>query len=171
MGFRRFVTLLLAVCLLAGALPAANAQDAPLDAVIADTAAYLRSAVPQPQIASIGGEWAVLGLCRSHADVPQAWYDTYLENAASQLAASDGVLTRNKYSEYSRLVLALTALGSDPADFGGFDVLRNLADLADIKKQGVNGPIFALLALDCGNYPAQYDAQAGLPATRRSLVD
>ena len=171
MKFRRFNALILTVCMMISMIPAVHAQDASLDGIIADTAAYLQRAVPEPQIASIGGEWAVIGLRRSRADVPEAWYATYIENASRRLEETGGVLTRNKYSEYSRLVLALTALGVDPTDFGGHDILSNLADLSDIKKQGVNGPIFALLALDCGNFPARYDAQAKTPATRRALVD
>ena len=65
MKFRRFNALILTVCMMISMIPAVHAQDASLDGIIADTAAYLQRAVPEPQIASIGGEWAVIGLRRS----------------------------------------------------------------------------------------------------------
>ncbi len=49
----------------------AAAADRNLPAVIQDTAEYVYTTVRDPQVGSIGGEWAVLGLARSGYDVPE----------------------------------------------------------------------------------------------------
>ena len=48
----------------------AAAADRTLPAVIQDTAEYVYTTVRDPQVGSIGGEWAVLALARSGYDVP-----------------------------------------------------------------------------------------------------
>ena len=58
------------------AVPAFGAVDtATLDAAIKDTAAYMYKTVSNPQVGSIGGEWAVLGLARSGYNVPEEYYE------------------------------------------------------------------------------------------------
>ena len=48
--------------------------------VLEDTAQYLYKTVMNPQVGSIGGEWAVLGLARSGNDVPEEYYQNYYKN-------------------------------------------------------------------------------------------
>ncbi len=140
---KRILPLLLALVLLC-AVPA-SAATAGGDALPA-------AATPAPQFGSIGGEWAVLGLARSGADVPASVWDAYRTDLSAYLTAHDGVLHAKKYTDYSRVVLALTALGEDPADFGGWDLLAPLSDVDKVCWQGINGPIWALIALDAGSY-------------------
>ena len=85
-------------------------QDA-LEEAINDTAAYIYDTVSNPQVGSIGGEWAVLGLARSGYDVPEEYYQHYYSTVEKYVKACDGVLHEKKYTEYSRLVVALTAIG------------------------------------------------------------
>lgn len=59
----------------------------------------------------------------------------------------NGVLHEVKYTEYSRVVLALSAIGKDPCDVAGFDLLAPLEDLEKVVRQGPNGAAYALLAL------------------------
>ena len=112
----------------------------------------MMAAVPAPQVGSIGGEWAVLGLARSNAPLPQSYWDTYYAAVEQAVKACGGVLHGKKYTEYSRLVLTLTAIGADPADVAGYNLLTPLADFDKVVWQGVNGPIWALIALDSGSY-------------------
>lgn len=116
------------------------------------TAQYVQTTVTDPQVASVGGEWAVIGLARSGLAVPQSWYDTYYNNLTAFTAQQQGVLSTRKYTEYSRVVLALTALGKDPRTVAGYDLLAPLEDVEATVRQGVNGAIYALIALDSGNY-------------------
>ena len=50
---------------------------------------------------------------------------------------------------------------------GGYNLLAGLSDLEFVKYQGNNGPIWALLALDSGNYPVP----SGGTTTRQALID
>lgn len=50
---------------------------------------------------------------------------------------------------------------------GKGDLLQGLSDLEFVKYQGNNGPIWALLALDSGNYPVP----TGGTVTRQALID
>ena len=148
--FRRITALLLTTLLaFTMMLPvsAATANDA-----LSDTAKWLQKNVTNPVVASIGGEWAVIGLSRSEVDVPQKWYDTYYNNLVDYVKACGGVLHKRKYTEYSRVVLALTAMGKDPTNVAGYDLTVPLNNYDKTVWQGVNGPIWALIALDSGNY-------------------
>ena len=69
------------------------------------------------------------------------------------------------FSEYSRTVLVLTALGKDPRNIGGYDLLIPLADFDKVCVQGLNGPIWALIALNSGAYELPANPEAATPAT------
>lgn len=105
-----------------------------------------------PTVGSIGGEWMVIGLARSGRDVPEAYYDHALAYVQENLD-ENGRLHRAKSTDNSRLILALTAIGRDASDAEGYDLLSGLADLDYVCRQGINGPIWALIAFDSGNYP------------------
>ncbi|MBQ7566789.1 MAG: S-layer homology domain-containing protein [Oscillospiraceae bacterium] len=149
---KRVLSALLIAVLLATAVCAAHA----------DTAAYVLKTVQTPQVGSIGGEWAVIGLARSETAVPQSWYDGYLQRLTAHVQQCGGVLDARKYTEYSRVILALTALGKDAASFAGYDLTLPLSDFDATMKQGLNGAIWALIAIDSGGYPC---------AVRQKYVD
>lgn len=132
---------------------------------------YLVKAISNPSISDVGGEWGILGLARSGAVTPENHYERYYENVVSELKARDGNLTRVKYSEYSRLILALTAIGRDVRDVGGYNLLEKLADYNSVIKQGINGPIFALLALDCNDYEIPQLPGITVQTTRELLIN
>lgn len=135
------------------------------------TAGYLQAQIAAPGTGSVGGDWLIFGLARSGVKVPQKYFDTYYENVEAAVREKNGVLSDRKYTEYSRTVLALTAIGKNPADVAGFDLLKPLADFEQVTKQGINGTIFALLALDSGNYEMPEDPDAAVQATRQMYVD
>lgn len=149
----RAVSLLTLFALVLGLyVPASAAGITQSKAALEVSAAYMLSAVPAPVVGSIGGEWAVLGLARSGCEVPQEYWNSYYQQVEQTVTDCGGVLHARKYTEYSRLVLALTAIGADPTDVAGYDLTAPLADFEKVIWQGVNGPIYALLALDCGGY-------------------
>ena len=69
----------------------------------------------------------MFGLARSGVKVPANYYETYYKNVTAAVTEAGGRLSETKYTEYSRLVLALTAIGRDPRDVGGYDLLVPLA--------------------------------------------
>lgn len=131
----------------------ASVSDTALEKEIDTASAYLLQTVPQPEVGSVGGEWCVLGLARASRGT-ESYFDAYRAAARRTLRETGGVLHRVKYTEYARMVLALTALGEDPADFAGFNVLAPLSDTKKVLFQGTSGAVWALLALDSNAYAA-----------------
>ena len=149
---------------------AAVSKDTLADA-ITDTAAYLYKTVKSPQVGSIGGEWAVLGLARSGYDVPEQYYQDYYATVEEYVKACNGMLHEKKYTEYSRLIVALSSIGKDARDVAGYDLTKALGDYDKTIWQGLNGPIWALIALDSRNYPMPENPQAKTQATRQMYID
>ncbi|MGN1230930.1 MAG: prenyltransferase/squalene oxidase repeat-containing protein [Anaerotignum sp.] len=163
-----FLALLLAVSV---SVPAFAADKTELQKAIEISGAYLQKTVANPQISSIGGEWTVIGLARSAIDVPQDYFTQYYQTAAETTAQKQGVLHARKYTEYSRVVLALTAIGADPSDVGRYDLLQPLADFEKVTGQGINGAAWALLALDSGGYEIPIVPDVKIQATRQMYVE
>ena len=138
---------------------------------IDQTGKFLHSSVADPTFGSVGGEWLIMGLARSGLEISDEYYEIYFQNLCAYTAQQGGVLHAKKYTEYSRVILAVTAIGRDPADVGGFNMLQPLADFEQTVFQGINGPIFALLALDCGNYEIPENTVGSTQATRYLYVD
>ncbi|GHU89162.1 hypothetical protein FACS1894202_06750 [Clostridia bacterium] len=128
------------------------AEAKPLDGAASDTAAYILKNVKVPGVGSVGGEWAVIGLARSGYRVPGVYYSTYYKNVETYLKERKGVLHERKHTEYSRVIIALTAIGRDPRSVAGYDLTAALGDFDKTIAQGVNGAVWALIALDSGGY-------------------
>ena len=146
-------------------------QKAVLADTIDQTGEFLHSSVADPTFGSVGGEWLIMGLARSGLEISDEYYEIYFQNLCAYTAQQGGVLHAKKFTEYSRVILAVTAIGRDPADVGGFNMLQPLADFEQTVFQGINGPIFALLALDSGNYEIPENTVGSTQATRDLYVD
>lgn len=169
---QRAVSLLTLLTLMLGLwTPVSASNTTQTQPLLQVSAACMLNAVPAPAVGSIGGEWAVIGLARSGCEVPQDYWDSYYQRVEETVKDCGGVLHERKYTEYSRLVLALTAIGADPTDVAGYDLLTPLGDFEKVIWQGVNGPIYALLALDCGGYEMPVNKTAAVQATRQMYVD
>ena len=118
-----------------------------------------------PIVGSIGGEWLTIGLARSGRTVPEGYYDNAVAYVKAKINTTTNRLDRNKSTDNARLILALTAIGKDVTDVGGFDLLAGLDDMKYVKRQGTNGPVWTLIALDSHGY-----TPAG-SVTRDALVE
>ncbi|MBR2310447.1 MAG: terpene cyclase/mutase family protein [Oscillospiraceae bacterium] len=141
------------------------------ESVLQKTAQWLKTQVPEPAYGSLGGEWLALGMARSELEGMDEYLEGYGERVAAYTAEQGGTLHAKKYTEYSRVILAWTAIGRDASDVGGFNLLLPLADFEQTVFQGLNGPIFALLALDCGDYDIPENVANSTQATREMYVD
>ena len=162
---KRLSALLLLLAMLVS-LAACGKEETPIE----KTARYLQAQIPEPTCAAVGGDWLVFGLARSGVTVPQKYFDAYYKNVEEYIVSVNGVLSRKKNTEYSRVILALTAIGKTPADVAGFNLLLPLGDFDETVRQGVNGAIFALLALDSGGYEIPEVPEAETQATRELYV-
>lgn len=118
-----------------------------------------------------GGEWVALGLARS-GSISDTLAEQYAQ-AAYQYVKKKGssTISDSKSTENSRMTLALTSIGKDPTNVAGYDLLEPLADLDYVKSQGINGPIFALIALDSHTYDIPKAAAGKTQTTRDALID
>ncbi|MBJ6362622.1 S-layer homology domain-containing protein [Paenibacillus sp. GCM10012307] len=145
-------------------------KTAVVEKQIKATAAFLRKSVTNPTIGSIGGDWTVLGLARSYVGAPDVYYDKYYTNVESILKEKSGKLHAVKYTEYDRVILGLTAIGRSVEDVAGYNLLNWLADYDTLIKQGINGPIFALIALDSKAYDIPVVPAVKTQTTRQLLI-
>ena len=135
------------------------------DKVYADTKKYIQNNVPTPVVAYDRGEWAVLGLARAGVELPDAYIQAYYGKVVAYVQknmGADGVLVDPEshnptVTDNERIILALTAIGKDPANVGGKNLLAALQDkdimkVTDTSKTDINGLVFGLLALNSGNY-------------------
>ena len=136
-----------------------------------DTAQYLYKTVENPQMGTIGGEWTVIGLKRSEARVPEEYFEKYYNNILEYLKGCDGVVHKRKYTEYSRLIIALSAIGKDVQNIEGYNLLLPLADYEKTIWQGINGAVFALLAFDSKDYKIPKNPQATVQATKEMYIN
>ena len=134
-----------------------------------ETGAYLQ-AQAAPSVGSIGGEWAVIGLSRAGllSDAAAQSYEQAAEDYVKQ--AGSVRLHHAKSTENSRTILGLTAAGYDAANVAGVDLTAGLTDMAYLRAQGTNGPIWALIALDCHGYDIPQCAEGEEQVTREGLV-
>lgn len=135
------------------------------DKVYADTKKYIQNNVPAPVVASDRGEWAVLGLARAGVELSDAYIQAYYDKVVAYVKAnigSDGVLVDPEshnptVTDNERIILALTAIGKDPANVGDKNLLaalqdRNIMQVTNTSDTDINGLVFGLLALNSGNY-------------------
>lgn len=152
-------------------LPKDTASKSDTQTAYDRASAYLTAAVSAPRYGSLGGEWTVLALARGGADTETAYFTGYCAALEQTVREANGVLSERKYTEYSRVILALSALEKDARDVAGYDLTLPLGDFEKTKAQGVNGVIYALLALDSRDYPMPQNAAASTQATRQLYVD
>ena len=148
---------------------AINPQD--LDTAISRTVAYLQRNVRSPQVGSVGGEWTILSLARSGRNIPNSYFQQYFRAVELYVREQNGVLDERRLTEYSRIILALTAAGFDPRNVAGFDLTLPLGDFDRTVWQGINGATFALLALDSLDYDIPINRNAQTQSTRELFVN
>ena len=139
------------------------------DTALKNTAEYIIKTNENPSVGSIGGDWAVFAL-KSAGYGDEAYFEKYYKNAENYIKENKGVLSTRKYTEYSRTVIAMTAIGKNPADIGGCNLLTPLGDYEKTVWQGINGPVWALIALDCGGYEMPVNKDAKIHATRDMYI-
>lgn len=157
----------------AGEASAASTQNASFAAAYKATGEHLASMAEKnaPENATLCGEWMVIGLVRSGQAVDSSVYSRYLSNVVDNVKAKKGVLHDRKYSEYSRTILGLTAIGEDVTDVGGYNLLKPLSDFDQTIWQGVNGSMWALIALDSHDYEIPKAAAGKNQTTREKLIN
>ena len=142
-----------------------------VDESIEKSSAYMYAKTPNPKIGTGGGEWTILSLSRGGYNVDSNYYGTYYKNVVNELKDKKGELSKAKYTEYSRVILGLSSIGKNATKVGGYNLIEKLADYNSVTKQGINGPIFAILALDSNNYEIPQVEGVSKQSTRDNLIE
>lgn len=137
-----------------------EAQD--VSAVLNATMAQLAATVTEPAFGTSAGEWTVISLARGEYYTADNAYFTgyynriidYVNDKAASVNAG-GALHKNKSTENARVIMALSSIGKDASSVGDWNLIAPFNDFDWIKKQGINGPIFALIALDTNDYETE----------------
>ena len=109
-------------------------------------------------------EWNIFSILRSGETIEQGKLDKYYESVVKQLNTSSKNM---RVTDLARVALALEAMGKNPTDVGGFNVLEAIYNHKDMMTDSSNCPIFGLLALDGRNYEIPKDAKW----SRKDLVE
>ena len=156
------------------AAPETPRQPQDISAVLNATLAMQATTVAEPSFGTNYGEWTVFGLARGgyYANDSQYfadYYDRIVEYVNTTAAEVDknGALDKNKSTDNSRLIMALAAIGKDATSVGNWDLVEAYSanGINWIRKQGMNGTIWTLIALDCGSY------ETSDPTIRQQCVD
>lgn len=122
-------------------------------------------------------DWTVIICAAADADYD---FEKYLENKeryVSRCYESGEKLDGIKATEWQRTIMAVAAAGGDPCSFGKDRTGRQINLVADgtynweqtgaLDDQGSNGIIYALIAIDSGDYTVP----AGAEYTKRNMID
>ena len=169
---KKFISILLSFTILFSLSLSAFAYDTnKVNVTLESVGNYLYETVKEPIVGSVGGEWSVLGLARCDMDIPDEYFENYYQTVTKYVKDCGGVLHNKKYTEYSRVIVALTSIGKNPADIAGYNLLTPIGDYEKTIWQGVNGAIWALIALDSGNYDMPNNPSAKVQATREMYIN
>ena len=132
-----------------------------------DVLDYLSSTLTAP---AFGNEWVIMALARGGklnlTDERAAAYYANVVDYVNEKAANvnmNGALDKNKSTENSRLIIALSSIGKNARQVGNWDLVAAYEEngLAWITKQGINGGIYALIALDTAGYELSDETRDG----------
>ena len=124
--------------------------------------AQLAATVTEPAFGTSAGEWTVLSLARGeYFNKDNVYFTDYYNrivetvNTTAASVNKNGALHKIKSTENSRVIMALSSIGKDATAVGDWNLIAPFNDFNWIKKQGINGPIFALIALDTNDYETE----------------
>lgn len=127
---------------------------------------------------STAGDWYPFGMAALGLEDDYPAYLAALRENVRQRYAEEGGLSSNKATEWHRVTLAALACGADPtrftltADGAGIDLLRDgVFYRKNITRQGINGCIWALIALHARPFAAPADALNTEATLARTLLD
>lgn len=165
---KKIIAIILALAIVMSLVPAAMAYNVSN----AEKAAKAAAAAVKSDDPTLGSEWLMVAdRTWNYCGLSESYRKTYYNNIVSVLEENDGGLGVSRFTEYERVIIALTALGYDATNVGGYNIVARLADYDVVKKQGINSIAFGLLALDSGCYDMPTDPNASTQNSRKKMVD
>ncbi len=106
------------------------------------------------------GEWEAIALKQAGKTLPAS----YLENVKKVVNEKQGKFAR--ITDTERYALGILAAGENPTNFEGYNLIEAIYN-GDLTKQGLNGVVYGLLALDS----ASFEVPENATWTREKLVN
>ncbi|MDE6678508.1 MAG: terpene cyclase/mutase family protein, partial [Ruminococcus sp.] len=143
-----------------------------IDSILENTLSQMADTVTEPNFGTNFGEWSVLCLARGgYYSIDDEYFSNYYDrivetvNEKADSVNKNGALHKVKSTENSRLIVALSSIGINAESVGNWNLITPYNDFDWIKKQGINGPIWTLIALDTQNY------QTSDPTVKQQCID
>lgn len=122
----------------------------------------------------VQSEWQALTLARLGKEIPASYRHSFKEKVEKQIKGPLKEEGRLQITDVARLALGAKAIGKDPQDLYGINLMELIYNSPDnsrgvdiMTNKGVNGPVYALLALDSFDYQVPKDARW----TREKIVN
>ncbi len=163
----------------AGFSTAYGATESEVNEKYQKCADYIYNTVTEASVGTLGGEWVIYGLGKAGYPMSDEYLAKYKANVEEYTKEHKGVLHKRKYTEYSRIIVAYSTIGLDATNVAGYNLVEHLGDTYKDKDgkekfwvswQGINGTIWALRALDAGNYKEPIAKPGQEQVTRQKLV-
>ncbi len=100
-----------------------------------------------------GDEWTIFAILRAGGQIPAQELEAYYASVCQ--AVKD---TSLKPTDRARIVMALLAMGKDPTNVGGVDLIEQMYNDQRLKDHPSNMLIWTLVALDAGAFTVPEDA-------------
>lgn len=145
-----------------------NMLEPEITKAVEKTSDYMLIAAANPTIQS--GLWETVCFARGGYAVPEGYYDLFFDNVVKEVKEGGGSISGDRTNtDYSKTILALTAIGKDPTNVGGYNLLSKLSNFTQIKRGGMMAYVWALIALDSNNYDIPLTT-TGIQTTRELLI-
>ena len=108
--------------------------------------------------------WQILTLIQDKQKVAESYKKAIIEEVKNNQGHY------RKVTDIEKTVLALTSLGVDCTDVEGYNLIEKIYNNEDLLKQGSNGLIFALIAVDSKDYKIPNDAKWTREKMKEKLI-
>lgn len=102
-----------------------------------------------------GAEWSLFTLLRAGESLNQGDLNAYYHSVVQEVQSGGRMLP----TDYFRLVVALLAMGEDPTEVGGVNLIEQLYNYPNLDRMTSNMMAFTLLALDAKDYEVPENAK------------
>lgn len=109
--------------------------------------------------------YGILALLQLGENLPEDLLQDTVQNIENQAGEYENV------TDVAKHILIVTACGKAATEIEGINLIDVLVNHEGMTRQGNNGPIFALLALDSGNYEGVDDSQWNRDALLEFILD
>ncbi|MCI1984417.1 MAG: hypothetical protein LKJ47_06580 [Bifidobacteriaceae bacterium] len=153
-------------------------EQSTVESAVRDTRSYVLNqftnyATSNTPLYGTSSEWMLLSLARDVTSGESPLFTQYKNEAVASLKANDGSTPGRQVStDYERIILALTAMGYDATSIAGYNLFDYLSTRDNVSYQGINGVIFALLAVEANpSYTFLTPSDGSAATTIPGLID